>query len=262
MEDLEAASIDDVRDFYKTYYVPENATLVLVGDFDTAQAQAAGRPSTSAACRRRRVRCRATFRKEPPQTAERASTLRAAVAAAGGRRRAITSPTTAIPIRIRCTSPSKVLSDGQSSRIYRSSSTTSRWRSRVRRREPDRGSQPVLCGRDRAARPHAGRSRERLIAELERLKAEPISDHELQRTKNQFARDYILSRESNQQKALQLGARGRHSPRHQDRRRRVRHLPEHYRRPTCSASRAPISRPENRLILTILPSNGPGQGGR
>ena len=39
MEDLEAASIDDVRDFYQTYYVPENATVVLVGDFDTAQAK-------------------------------------------------------------------------------------------------------------------------------------------------------------------------------------------------------------------------------
>src|SRR5213596_3820236 len=39
MQDLEAASIDDVRDFYHTYYVPANATLVLVGDFDTPQAQ-------------------------------------------------------------------------------------------------------------------------------------------------------------------------------------------------------------------------------
>src|SRR5262249_26588818 len=38
MQDLEAASIDDVRDFYKTYYVPENATLTLVGDFDSTQA--------------------------------------------------------------------------------------------------------------------------------------------------------------------------------------------------------------------------------
>src|SRR6266576_2291771 len=38
MKDLEAASIEDVRDFYHTYYVPANATLALVGDFDTAQA--------------------------------------------------------------------------------------------------------------------------------------------------------------------------------------------------------------------------------
>src|SRR3954470_3498131 len=38
MADLEAASVEDVRDFYKTFYVPANATLVIVGDFDSAQA--------------------------------------------------------------------------------------------------------------------------------------------------------------------------------------------------------------------------------
>jgi zinc protease len=43
-----------------------------------------------------------------------------------------------------------------------------------------------------------------LIAEFERLKSEPISDHELQRSKNQFARDYIMGRQSDQQKAQTL----------------------------------------------------------
>src|ERR1700686_2674293 len=38
MADLEAASIDDVRDFYRTFYVPSNATLAIVGDFDPVQA--------------------------------------------------------------------------------------------------------------------------------------------------------------------------------------------------------------------------------
>src|SRR5438093_7174623 len=33
MADLNAATISDVRDFYKTYYVPNNATLVIAGDF-------------------------------------------------------------------------------------------------------------------------------------------------------------------------------------------------------------------------------------
>ncbi|MBA3393979.1 MAG: insulinase family protein [Deltaproteobacteria bacterium] len=33
-EDLEAASLDDVKGFFKTWYVPANATLTLVGDFD------------------------------------------------------------------------------------------------------------------------------------------------------------------------------------------------------------------------------------
>ncbi|HUH04935.1 MAG TPA: pitrilysin family protein [Kofleriaceae bacterium] len=34
-EDLEAASVDDVRQFYKTWYTPANATLVIAGDFET-----------------------------------------------------------------------------------------------------------------------------------------------------------------------------------------------------------------------------------
>jgi zinc protease len=38
MVDLEAATVDDVRDFYRTFYVPENATLTLVGDIDSVQA--------------------------------------------------------------------------------------------------------------------------------------------------------------------------------------------------------------------------------
>src|SRR5688572_6283667 len=38
LADLEAASITDVREFHATYYVPNNATLVLVGDFESKQA--------------------------------------------------------------------------------------------------------------------------------------------------------------------------------------------------------------------------------
>jgi zinc protease len=39
-EDLESASIDDVRNFYKTWYVPANATLSIAGDFDVDAAKA------------------------------------------------------------------------------------------------------------------------------------------------------------------------------------------------------------------------------
>src|SRR3569623_249951 len=38
-EDLVAASVDDVKGFFRTWYVPANATLVLAGDFETADAQ-------------------------------------------------------------------------------------------------------------------------------------------------------------------------------------------------------------------------------
>src|SRR5215813_4727025 len=40
MEDLNAASVEDVAAFFKMYYAPNNATLVLVGDFKTAEALA------------------------------------------------------------------------------------------------------------------------------------------------------------------------------------------------------------------------------
>jgi zinc protease len=37
--DIQAAQLDDVKRFFKQYYVPNNATLTLVGDFDPAQAK-------------------------------------------------------------------------------------------------------------------------------------------------------------------------------------------------------------------------------
>ncbi|HMB70464.1 MAG TPA: pitrilysin family protein [bacterium] len=38
-EDLEAATLEDVKDFFRTYYTPNNATLSVSGDFDPAQAK-------------------------------------------------------------------------------------------------------------------------------------------------------------------------------------------------------------------------------
>src|SRR5690606_7303735 len=39
MEDLDAASLDDVREFFRTYYAPNNAVLTLCGDFDRVEAR-------------------------------------------------------------------------------------------------------------------------------------------------------------------------------------------------------------------------------
>jgi predicted Zn-dependent peptidase len=40
MEDLGAASLDDVRGFFQTYYAPNNAVVAVVGDFEPDQARA------------------------------------------------------------------------------------------------------------------------------------------------------------------------------------------------------------------------------
>jgi zinc protease len=40
MADLQAAQLEDVKDFFRLYYAPSNATLSIVGDFAPAQAKA------------------------------------------------------------------------------------------------------------------------------------------------------------------------------------------------------------------------------
>jgi predicted Zn-dependent peptidase len=40
MEDLSEASLDDIRQFFETFYTPDNAVLSIAGDFDSAEARA------------------------------------------------------------------------------------------------------------------------------------------------------------------------------------------------------------------------------
>ena len=43
LKDLDAATLEDVASFFKTFYAPGNAVLVIVGDFDPAQTKSVGR---------------------------------------------------------------------------------------------------------------------------------------------------------------------------------------------------------------------------
>ncbi len=73
MADLNAATVDDVREFFRIYYAPNNAVLALVGDFKTEEALAKVRkafesiPAQPAAAK--------VDTTEPEQTAERRFTL-------------------------------------------------------------------------------------------------------------------------------------------------------------------------------------------
>jgi zinc protease len=260
MEDLQAASIADVRDFYQTYYVPENATVVVVGDFDTAQArelaaQYLGRVPKAARPVPRDIP------KEPPQTAERRATVRAPW------------PLPAVVIAYHITYDghpdsyplhiaSKVLSDGQTSRIQQSlvhdkQIAVNAFGGANLIEDPNLFYAGAIVQPGHTPEEAANA----LIAELDRLKAQPISDHELQRTKNQFARDYILQRESDQQKALQLG----HAVViHHDIRTADGEFDIFQNATAADVQRVANTyfRPENRLVLTILPSTGPNGGGR
>jgi zinc protease len=256
MQDLEAASVDDVRDFYETYYVPANATLVLVGDFDSTQAlqlvsQYIGRVPKSERPVPRDIP------EEPPQTKEKRATLTqpwplpAVVVAYHVTR---DGNPDSYPLHI----AAKVLSDGQTSRIYQKL-VYEKQIAVAAFGNANLIEHPNLFYAVAIVQP--GKSPEEvtnaLVAELDRLKIDPISEHELQRTKNQFARDYILGRESNQQKAGQLS----HAVViHNDIKTADGEFDIFQNITVADVQRVARTyfRPENRLVLTIMPSGRAG----
>ncbi|PYR78812.1 MAG: hypothetical protein DMF86_04940 [Acidobacteria bacterium] len=204
MKDLEAASVDDVRDFFHTYYVPNNATAVLVGDFETKDAlslvnQYLGRVAKSEKPVPRDIP------REPPQTKEKRVTLQEEwplPAVVVAHHITFDGNPDSYPLHI----ASKILSDGQSSRIYRKLV----YETGIALAAFGGGNiieDPNLFFAVAIVQPghttdEAARA---LIAELDRLRNEPVSATELQQAKNQFARDYILGRESAKDKAEVLG---------------------------------------------------------
>jgi zinc protease len=203
MKDLEAATIEDVRDFYRTYYVPSNCTIVIAGDFEIAQvkelvdrflARVPGTPQPVA----RDIAKEPIPAKEKRVTVTEPWPLPAVVVA---HHITYDGHPDAYPLHI----VSKVLSDGQSSRIYRKlvyetglALTAFGGANIIEHPNLFFAVAIVNPGQSPAVVEKA------LMAELEKLTKEPITERELQRAKNQFARDYILGRESLQDKATHL----------------------------------------------------------
>jgi len=254
MKDLDAASVEDVREFFQTYYVPGNATAVLVGDFDTKEAlnlvtQYLGRvPKSDKPVPR-------DIPKEPPQTKEKRVTLQEdwpLPAVVVAHHITFDGNPDSYPLHV----ASKVLSDGQSSRIYR-------------KLVYEKGIALAAFGGGNiiedpnlffaVAIVQPGHTPEEaakgLIEELDRLRNEPITAAELQQAKNQFARDYILGRETNQNKAEVLG----HAVViHNDIKTADAEFDIFQNLTTADVQRAARTyfTPENRLVLTIMPKAG------
>jgi predicted Zn-dependent peptidase len=203
MKDLDAASVADVRDFHHMFYVPGNATIAIVGDFDMAQAKELVTKYFGRVPKSERVIPR-EYAREPASVKERRITvnenwpLPAVV---------IAYPITfdghpdSYPLHL----TSKILSDGESSRIYRSlvyekGIAVSAFGGGNIIEEPNLFFAVALV-----APGHTHDEVEKaLVAEFDKLRTEPIAERELQRAKNQFFRDYIVDRESIRGKASQL----------------------------------------------------------
>src|SRR6187397_697231 len=177
MTDLESASIEDVRDFFRTYYVPNNATLVIVGDFDTKEANALVQQQLGRVPKSTRPVPR-DIPKEPPQTKERRVRLDEnwpLPAVVVAHHITFDGHADSYPLHI----ASKVLSDGQSSRIYQTL-VYERQLAVTAFGGANLIEDPNLFYAVAIVQP--GKSPDdaikALIEELERLKTEPISERE------------------------------------------------------------------------------------
>jgi len=203
MVDLESASIADVREFHETYYVPENATVVIVGDFDAAQTLSMVNQYFARVPKAKRPVPR-DLPKEPPQTTERRAVIEEAwplPAVVVAYHITYDGHPDAYPLHI----AAKIMSDGQSARIPRELV----YNKRIALTAFGSGNiieDPNLFYAVAIVQPgQTPEAAERaLIAEFEKMAQQPVADSELQRAKNQFARDYIVSRESNEDKARHL----------------------------------------------------------
>jgi predicted Zn-dependent peptidase len=204
MEDLNHAGIQDIQDFYDTYYEPGNATLVIVGDVDWRQAAAdvqkylgpvtegKGRPPNP-------------IPQEPAQTAERVVRLDMDVALPAvveGYHMPADGTPDAYPLRL----ASKILSDGESSRIY----TRLIYDKQIAVQAQSSGNfteDPnlffVFAIMNEGHSPSEGATQ--VEAELTELKDKLVSDADLSKAKNQILRDFIISRQTAQSRAEELG---------------------------------------------------------
>jgi predicted Zn-dependent peptidase len=204
MADLSAASLDDVKRFFKTYYAPNNCVLALVGDFETTRALALVKKYFDPIPRQPAPP--PVHFEEPIHTAERRATVQdplARLAKVDILFKAVPGNT---PEFYALTVLSSALKDGQSSRLYRKLVKDTQLCTNVDG-EIDELRAPgsllisanLIGGKDPALAEAA------VYEELDRLTKEPLADTELRKAKSFIRRSYINHLRSSRSRALLLG---------------------------------------------------------
>jgi zinc protease len=204
MEDLTAASVDDVAAFFKTYYAPNNAILSIVGDvnasttidhvrkyFDTIPRQPDPPPVDTA---------------EPPQKAERRLTIADPLARLSRLDIGYKIPSSLSPDDDTIDLLADILATGRSSRFYETlvrqkqlaiavgafsgNSRGPRLFRIVATVPPDKSPDDTEAG---------------VYAEIERLKAGPIADWEMEKSRNATRRQFVGTLGSSLSRASLLG---------------------------------------------------------
>ena len=204
MEDLNAATVEDVAAFFKMYYAPNNAVLVIVGDFKPADAVAKARQYFESITRQPDPP--SVDMTEPQQKAERRQTVDDGLARAAR----VDLAFKAVPGNTADFYALQVLAaalqGGQSSRLYQKL---------VREKEmvinvggfmdEKRGVGAFYTNATLRPNVKTQDVEAAIYEEIERLKTEPIADWELQKAKNTTRRNFINGLQSSLARAVTMG---------------------------------------------------------
>ncbi len=205
MEDLNKATTADVKEFFDTYYVPNNATLVLVGDFDSKEALALARKHFGRLARSRKPVPRVTT-VEPPQTELHEATKTYNNVPLNAVFSIYKLPPAGHPDAYALEIASAILSAGQSSRVYKrlvyeEQSALQAFGQAFFLEGPS-----IFFG---AAIANQGKNVKEVGSSLrfvfESMRKEPVAEDELAKAKNQFVARFINGSQSVQQKADRIG---------------------------------------------------------
>jgi zinc protease len=200
--DVEQIQTSQIRDYYKAHYMPNNATVVVVGDVDRDQTLALVKRYFSAVPKG--IEPPAVTTVEPPQVGERRFKIRkpgdTRYLIAAYRNPALTNPDNyALDVL------SIILGSGQTSRLYQAM---------VEKKiatdvdaSNDTGKDPLLFMAQATVAPGSTleKTEAALFAEIDRLKREPVTPDELARAKKQVEASFVYSKDSIRSLAQQLG---------------------------------------------------------
>jgi zinc protease len=204
MEDLNAASVADVAQFFKTYYAPNNAVLSLVGDFKPSDALALIRRYFEDIPRQ--AEPPAVDLSEPEQKAERRETMTDQLARATQVQIAYKTPVGNAPDVYALRVLSSVLQQGDSSRLYQILNKEKELVVGIAGFVDERiGPGGLYIGATVRPGKKAEDVEAAIYAEIEKLQQQPIAQWELEKAKNTTRFGYLQSIRSASSRATQLG---------------------------------------------------------
>jgi predicted Zn-dependent peptidase len=204
MDDLNAATVEDVSSFFKMYYAPNNAVLVLVGNFKTNEALAKIRANFESIPRQPDPP--KVDMTEPQQKAERRASVDDVLARAARIDIGYKAVQGNTPDFYALQVLSAALQSGQSSRLYQKLVKEKEMVTGVGGfMEEKRGMGGFYT--NATLRPGVKTEDVEAIiyAEIERLKKEPIADWELQKAKNTTRRSFVSGLQSSLSRAVTMG---------------------------------------------------------